>query len=744
MKQISDGANHHHIRLQSLCSIVLMAVLLAAKPAAAQQETDVIKKWIGFSDAPNALYHHIAAGAYALLDKRSAAMTAIHTLSGWQQQQQTMRATLLDMVGPFPEKTSLHARVTGTIQKNDYSVENLVYESQPGYYVTAALFLPRRAKNAGKAPAIIYCSGHSESGYRDVIYQHVILNLVKKGFVVLAFDPVGQGERLGYYDPATGKSRHKWPSEEHAYPGAQVFISGASLARYMIWDGIRAVDYLLSRKEVDPARIGITGRSGGGTQSAYIAAFDERIKAAAPENYITSFKRLFESIGPQDAEQNFFHALQRGMDMGDLLLVRAPRPTLMITTTRDMFPIQGAMETAKEVAGIYKAYGKADDFSMVTDDAPHASTKKNREAMYAFFQQHLNNPGSAADEATTALDKKELQVTATGQIATSLKGETVFSLNKKQVEAQEGSLNAARLTLSAHLPAVITAAKKLSGYHEPQGTPEPVFTGRLQRPGYVVEKMFVKGEGNYVIPYLLMKPDTPNHKALLYLDPAGKSEKAVAGGEMEWWVKNGFTVLLPDLIGTGEMGPGVFKGDSYIDGNSYNIWFAAMLTGRSITGIRAGDVIRLTRLLQHSGNIQQIYGLAKGTMSPVLLHAAAFDTAITGVGLIAPYVSYHNLAVSQLYRPEFIESAVPGAMGAYDLPDLAAGIAPRKLMLTGITDGNGNQLEPAALANETAVIKAAYQYRQASGELLILPADTGEAIRDDYRQWLHATDFKIN
>ena len=109
----------------------------------------------------------------------------------------------------------------------------------------------------------------------------MILNLVKKGFAVFAFDPYGQGERLQYFDEKEGKSRFS-PTREHSYPGAQLFINGASTAKYMIWDGIRAVDYLLTRKEVDPERIGITGRSGGGTQSSHIAAFDDRIKAAAP------------------------------------------------------------------------------------------------------------------------------------------------------------------------------------------------------------------------------------------------------------------------------------------------------------------------------------------------------------------------------------------------------------------------------------------------------------------------------
>ena len=202
----------------------------------------------------------------------------------------------------------------------------------------------------------MFCSGHDAKAFRSTTYQTIILNLVRKGFIVLAFDPVGQGERLQYL-AEDGASNIGGPTHEHSYPGAQYALAGTSIANTMIWDGIRSVDYLLTRPEVDPHRIGITGRSGGGTQAAYIAAMDPRILAAAPENYITNFKRLLEMIGPQDAEQNFFQGLAHGIDHADLLAVRAPKPTLLITTTRDFFSIQGARETYAELQSLYTTLG---------------------------------------------------------------------------------------------------------------------------------------------------------------------------------------------------------------------------------------------------------------------------------------------------------------------------------------------------------------------------------------------------
>jgi hypothetical protein len=714
-----------------------LVILLTQEKIIAQDELDVIRNsWLQYSDASNSLYNHIAGQAYVLLAKRAGEVARLHSLTDWQQRQKYVRETLLDIVGPFPVKTPLNAKITRIINKDSFRVEHIVYESQPGFFVTSSIYIPGELKRRSKAPAVIYCSGHSDDGYRYGAYQKEILNLVKKGFIVFAFDPVGQGERLEYFDPKSGKSVVGGPCIEHSYPGAQAFITGSSQARYMIWDGIRAVDYLLTRKEVDPARIGITGRSGGGTQSAYIAAFDERIYAAAPENYITNFTRLLQSIGPQDAEQNMFNEIARGIDHADLLSVRAPKPALMITTTRDIFSIQGARETAKEVSCIYKAYGQEANFGKVEDDAPHASTQKNREAMYAFFQRSLDNPGDSSDTEIEFLSNEELRVTSTGQVSTSLGGETVFSLNRKEAEKLVNEIQASRNDLINYFSRTLNSAKKLSGYREPSVIFEPVFTGRFQREGYVIEKYFIKGEGDYVIPYLLLIPANPNNKALIYLHPSGKAVEASVGGEMEWFVRNGFTVLAPDMIGVGETETGVFEGDSYIEGVSHNIWYASILIGRSIVGIRAGDVVKLTRLLKKEIGINEVYGFARKEMAPVLLHAAAFDMAITRIALIEPYSSYQSIVMNHFYISSFIFGVVPGALKAYDLPDLAASLAPRKLMMADVTDGYGKNTDNESINKDLAIIKTAYHSWNADGQLNLISLKPNENLYGYYMEWI--------
>ena len=642
----------------------------------------------------------------------------------------------MDVMGPFPERTPLNAKVIRTLDKGDYKVEHIIFESQPGFYVTSSLFLPKSIKRNDKAPVILYCSGHANEGYRSKVYQHVILNLVRKGFIVFAFDPVGQGERLEYFDSSTGKSSVGGPTIEHSYPGTQAFISGSSQARYMTWDGIRALDYLTTRKEVDVTRIGLTGRSGGGTQATYIGAIDDRIKAAAPECFITNFTRLLQSQGPQDAEQNLSGEISSGLDEGDFLTVRAPKPTLMITTTRDIFSIQGARETAKEVSIIYKAYSAENNFGMVEDDAPHASTPKNREAMYAFFQKHLNNPGSSIDEEVTLLSNEEIQVTKTGQVSTSLGGETVFSLNRKESQKLVDNLVVSRKDISTHLAGVTKAAKELAGYREPTQEDEPVFTGRINRDGYSIEKYFIKGEGDYVIPYLMMMPERQSNKVIIYLHPSGKGAEASSGGEMEWFVKNGFVVLAPDLIGTGELGVGDFHGDAFIDGKSHNIWYSALLIGRSLVGIQAGDVTRILRMLEKKNQGAEIYGVARSVMAPVLIHAAAFNPAITRVALLEPYASYRSIVMNRFYNSDFIYGTVPGSLRSFDLPDLMASLAPRKLLLSGITDGLGKPASPESIRVDTDIIKNSYRDKNTSGQLTIQIGGPNQKAEQIFSEWI--------
>ncbi|MFC1716473.1 alpha/beta hydrolase family protein [Candidatus Poribacteria bacterium] len=690
------------------------------KAKAEDENLSVLSGWMKWTDAPNMLYNHLAAQAFQHLEERASKMLELEKAEQWLRRQAEVRQILMTIVGPFPEETPLNPQVVGILQKDGYRVEKVIYESMPGLCVTAGLFIPDNLE--GKTPAILYASGHTGDGFRSPAYQTVILNLVKKGFIVLAYDPIGQGERLQYFDAEKGNSRVGGSTKEHSYVGAQCFISGRSFARYRTWDGIRSIDYLMTRDEVDPERIGLTGRSGGGTLTAYIAACDDRVYAAAPECYISGFKRLLESAGPQDAEQNFYHGIASSIDHADLLEVRVPKPTLMITTTRDFFSIQGARETYAEAKRAYRALGKAENMEMVEDDAPHQSTQRNREAMYAFFQKHLNLPGSSEDEEIELLTPEELRVTETGQVSTSLKGETVFNINRQETQKLLENLEESRKDIAGHLASVKQSAMKLSGYVEPDSVPGIAFTGRYQREGYCIEKYMIDGERECVIPALLMIPnDGEKHPVVIYIHPDGKNAEASEGGEMEWFVKQGFAVLSPDLIGTGETGPGRFKGDAYIGEVSYNVWFASILIARSIVGIRAGDIVRLVKFLQSRGDIDSgsISAVARGEMCPVLLHATAFEDSIKRIALVEPPISYSSVVMNEYYSPRLIPATVAGALTAYDLPDITACLAPRELSMINVTDHNKERAIAELMEHELSIVRSAYSAAKAEGKLYI-------------------------
>jgi dienelactone hydrolase len=723
-----------------LIMFVVISIFSGLNFSIAQNEDlSVVKKWMRYSDASNSLYHNLSSQIMQHLDKRTSEIEKLITKKGWLERQKKVRETLLKIVGPFPEKTPLNARIVDVVEKDGYKFEKIIFESQPKFYVTACLYLPDGLKE--RAPAIIYCSGHSLIAFRSLAYQRVCINLVKKGFIVFAFDPVGQGERSEYYDPEIGDSRIGGPTLEHSFPGAQCFINGTSHARYMIWDGIRAVDYLLTRKEVDVKRIGITGRSGGGTQSAYIAAFDDRIYATAPECYITSFKRLLESRGPQDAEQHFYHGIANKIDHADFFEVRVPKPALIITTSRDFFSIQGARETAAEVAGVYKIFNKEKNFKMVEDDDGHTSTRNNREAMYAFFQKHLNLPGNSEDENVEYISAEELKITETGQVISSMGGETIFSLNKKEFFSNVKNLQQSRLKKNTHLEKVKSAALKLSGYQKPNDVGEAVFTGRYNRQGYSIEKYFIRTENEYIIPFLLMIPDKKITSAVIYLNPAGKSTDAGVGGIMENFVKKGYVVLAPDLIGMGEMGPGSFRGDAHnfkLGKASYNIWFASIQVARSLVGIHASDISRLINYLQSRDDldVETIAALAQKEICPALLHATVLDNRISKVALIEPVISYASIVKNRFYKPSFILATVAGSLTEYDLPDLYAAIAPRKLLMVNITDQNGSLATKELLDDEMTFVKNVYRNNGVRQKFEIRNWEKYMSLEEVFSSWL--------
>ncbi len=287
---------------------------------------------------------------------------AVSTPGELKTLQQELSAAFLQAIGGLPKPVGAPppAKVTGQIDADGYRIEKLVFESLPGYFVSALLYRPQ--KTTGRGPAVLSLCGHSPVGKATEAYQILNANLARRGYTVLACDPVGQAERSQFWDSDKNASPFGLACGEHAVLGNPLYLLGASLARYEIWDAMRAIDYLISLPEVDGTRIGCVGASGGGTQTAYLAALDQRVAAAAIVCYITTLPRRManriEADPDADPEQDLFGFVSGGVDHAGLLAMIAPRPVLLGTAQFDFFPIEGARESLDEARHLYEVVGK--------------------------------------------------------------------------------------------------------------------------------------------------------------------------------------------------------------------------------------------------------------------------------------------------------------------------------------------------------------------------------------------------
>jgi Acetyl xylan esterase (AXE1) len=329
-----------------------------------------------------------------------------------------LRRSVLEMIGGLPsEKTDLHATITGWISASGYHIEKLIYQSLPGLYVTALVYVP---ENGDKVhPAVLVAAGHSSNG--KIHYQDLCQRLVQRGYLVISWDPVGQGERSQFWDAKAKKSRYNLICAEHAVMGNLAYLAGANLARWEIWDGMRAVDYLLTRPDVDGQRISLTGTSGGGFQTALLGALDERIRVIIPSCYITALPMRIENrifVDPDsDPEQDLSGFVSKGVDHAGLLLMMYPRAVMIATATLDFFPIQGAHKSYSEAHTFYERFGHADRIGFAESYNPHQYSLKNQEAALDFLDRFNKMPLRHGLAPVTAFSDAELTVTKSGQIS---------------------------------------------------------------------------------------------------------------------------------------------------------------------------------------------------------------------------------------------------------------------------------------------------------------------------------------
>jgi cephalosporin-C deacetylase-like acetyl esterase len=708
----TQHTTHLHARqhIQFLILIPALIVMLAGKLSAQTAGPPAEDLNVLSANSRRMLSEALNQKAFALLREREQRIARITTRDDVSARQRYIRERLLHAIGSLPERTPLNPKVTGTLKRDGYRIEKVIFESQPALYVTANLYVPETGR--APYPGILMPLGHEQGGKAHEAWQRLAITLVKNGFVLLLYEPLGQGERIQLYDPDFGDSKAGGSTTEHTLAGTQCLLLGHSFARHAIWDGLRALDYLLARPEVDAARIGCTGNSGGGTLTAYLSALDDRIKVAAPSCYVTNWQSLLETIGPQDAEQNLPPWLADGLDQPDFVIAFAPKPFLMLSAVRDFFPIAGARATFREVKRLYGLLGADERLQMVEADDGHGYTLPRRLAAYRWLNRWLKGVDAPIEEPYFEIESEEdLRCTTAGQVTVAPGGETIFSLNlaealrvrpKRSAPTTPEELRSFKQTIRAQ-------AQRLTAFEKPAGKPNARRVGALARDGYRIEKLIIENEPGPVVPALLFTPNgvAGKWRTILYAHAGGKAVEANVGGEIEGLVRGGALVLAIDLRGCGETREETNRVWS-VFGQYYSA-MTAFLTGNTLVGLRAQDVVRAVDWLATRDDVElgnlSVYG--QGAAAVAVLHAAVLDERIKNVALEEMLVSYEAVMRWKLHQRVF-ESIVPNALASYDLPDLAACLALRRLRIINAVNPRGQRLEVRETRHQYATAQQAF------------------------------------
>ncbi len=341
-------------------------------------------------------------------------LSDINSKSGWDKMRPEYHRQLREMLGldPWPQRTPLETKITGRIEEEEFRVENLHFQSLPGLYVTGNLYLPKDATPDSKLPAILYVCGHGGVKKNGVSYgnkthyQHHGAWFARNGYVCLTIDTIQLGEIEGLHHGTYREGMWWWHSRGYTPAGVEA------------WNGMRAIDYLVSRPEVDADRIGVTGRSGGGAYSWWVAALDERVKAAVPVAGVTSLhNHIIGGAGRPDGciEGHcdcMFMVNTYRWDFPLVAALVAPRPLLISNTDKDpIFPLDGVVDVYNKTRRIYRMLDAEKKIGLQITEGPHLDTQELRIHAFHWFNKYLKGEDPlVATTATKFFEPSELKV----------------------------------------------------------------------------------------------------------------------------------------------------------------------------------------------------------------------------------------------------------------------------------------------------------------------------------------------
>ncbi|MBN2316139.1 MAG: prolyl oligopeptidase family serine peptidase [Sedimentisphaerales bacterium] len=579
--------------------------------------------------------------------------------------------------GPWPEKTPLKPRITGVVERDTYKIENIIFESRPDFLVTANLYIPKGRDFP--LPGVIGTCGHSATGKAIDAYQSFAQGLARLGYVVLIYDPIGQGERLQYPDENL-KSKIGVGVREHLHAGNQQFLIGEFLGSWRAWDGIRALDYLLTRPEVDHKHIGVTGNSGGGTMTTWLCGVERRWTMGAPSCFVTTFRRNTENELPADTEQCPPRALALGLDHSDFLAAMAPKPVIILGKEKDYFDARGCEEAYHRLQKLYKLLGAEENINQFFGPTYHGYSQENREAMYRLFNR-VTGISDAQTEPNLVIEKDEtLYCTPHGQVC-ELNSRPIYSFTKeisqKLVQKRRSNRSA------AELKRLIIRVLGLRGLNTPrsQEAPEYRILRNWRSRGYPKKywtTYVVETEpGIQAVVYrlsdevLYSRPPKGIQRAILYVaHQSSDNELREESLIKELIDANPDAVFYTcDVRGIGESQPDTCNQNSYLSeyGSDYFYAIHSIMLNKPYPGQRTYDILRVVQWLAANGH-EEIHLVAKGWGAIPATFAAVLSDEIDQVTLKNTLTSYSDIAESEMYSWP-LSSLVPDILKYFDLPD---------------------------------------------------------------------------
>lgn len=669
---------------------------------------------VAYRNYPGCLPGYLRGLAAAALAKRDAALARLTTPAAIHQRQKWTRATLIELIGGLPERTELNARTVGSTEHDDYRLEKVIYESRPGFYVSACVYIPK--KGSAPFPGVLFQLGHSGNGKAYDSYQCACQGLVKLGFLVLAFDPMGQGERI-YYPDSTGlRSRLNDVDLEHTVPGRQMLLAGTTCTQFQLWDAIRSLDYLESHPLVDRKKLASTGQSGGATLTMLLAAVDDRLSAAAEMSGNTENVACRNFLPPgstDDAEQDLVGSGPLGFDRWDLFYPFAPKPMLVGVSDRDFYGtyspnyISDGWREYQQLSGIYKTLGADRNLAWTDTPLPHGLSYDSRVHLYNWLRLHLQGQHEPIREepAVSPEPEENLWVSPKGNLVASFGGETPFSLTRKRCES-----------LADHTTP--KPLEQLLRLEQPPTARATVLKKVPSRAGLSIEAVDVPSVDKVGLPVWVFRRGGVPAQApvVILLHPHGRN---VAWHEGQLCsvlaAQTDCLVCAADVRGIGDLAPEFSTGAAgyardHQDEENY-AW-SSLILGRPLLGQRVTDILALTRALREmDGARRPVVVAALGEMTVPALFAAALEPAIGRLYLAGGLSSYRSIIENEDYKHP-LANFVPDILAHTDLPEIAASLAPRRTILAGLVDGKAR---PISLAAAQQVYKAA----TASGHLEI-------------------------